>query len=55
MAAELEFMNVVQKRIDSDELISLPSIKQYYSEVMQNYGISNELSNYQLKESSRNV
>ena len=50
MAAELEFMNVVQKRIDSDELISLPSIKQYYSEVMQNYGISNELSNYQLKE-----
>ena len=50
MAAELEFMNVVQKRIDSDEYIKFPSIKQYYSEVMQNYGISNELSDYQLKE-----
>ena len=50
MAAELEFMNVVQKRIDSDEYIKFPSIKQFYSEVKQNYGISNELSDYQLKE-----
>ena len=49
MAAELEFINVVQKRIDSDELINFPLIKQYHSEVMQNYGISNELSNYQPK------
>ena len=50
MTSELKFMNVVQKIIDSDEYIKFPSIKQYYSEVMQNYGISNELSDYQLKE-----
>ena len=49
MAAELEFMNVVQKRIDSNEYIKFPSIKKYYSEVMQTYGISNELSDHWLK------
>ena len=50
MTSELKFMNVVQKRIDSDEYIKFPSINQYYSEVMLNYGISNELNDYQLKE-----
>ena len=49
VAAELEFVNVIQKRIDSNEYIKFPSIKKYYSEVMENYGISNELSDHNLK------
>ena len=50
VAAELEFMSIIQSRIDSHEYIQFSVIKDIYVEIIQRYGISNLPSDYHLKQ-----